>query len=86
VFHATERPPKVAGVCDRCGGKLFQREDDRPESIKIRMDAYEQSTASLIEFYKSLGLLVPVSATGSPEQIYDKTISALNFWRAQHRA
>lgn len=79
VFHATERPPKVAGVCDRCGGKLFQREDDRPESIKIRMDAYEQSTAPLIEFYKNLGLLVPVSATGSPEQICDKTISALNI-------
>jgi adenylate kinase len=86
VFHATERPPKVAGVCDRCGGKLFQREDDRPESIKIRMDAYEPSTAPLIEFYKNLGLLVPVSATGSPEQICDKTISALNIWRAQHRA
>ena len=86
VFHATERPPKVAGVCDRCGGKLFEREDDRPESIKIRMDAYEQSTAPLIEFYKELGLLVPVGASGSPEQICDKTISALNVWRAQHRA
>ena len=86
VFHATERPPKVAGVCDRCGGKLFEREDDRPEPIKTRMDAYEQGTAPLIEFYKDLGLLVPVSASGSPEQICDKTISALNVWRAQHRA
>jgi adenylate kinase len=86
VFHATERPPKVAGVCDRCGGKLFEREDDRPESIKIRMDAYERGTAPLIEFYKDLGLLVPVSASGSPEQICDKTISALSVWRAQHRA
>jgi adenylate kinase len=52
VYHVSERHPKVAGQCDRCEGKLFQREDDRPESIKVRLKAYERSTAPLIEFYK----------------------------------
>ncbi len=77
VFHVTGQPPKVEGVCDRCGGKLFQREDDRPESITVRMAAYERSTAPLIEFYKSLGLLLPVAATGSPEEICERTVAAL---------
>lgn len=86
VFHATERPPRIAGACDRCSGKLFQREDDRPESIRIRMEAYEQSTAPLIEFYRNLGLLLPVAATGSPEEICEKAISALSSWRAERRA
>ncbi len=83
VFHATERPPTAAGICDRCAGKLFQREDDRPESIAIRLEAYERSTAPLIAFYKKLGLLLPVSATGSPEDICARTIAALTAWRAQ---
>jgi adenylate kinase len=82
VFHATERPPKVAGTCDRCSGKLFQREDDRPESIKIRLEAYDRSTAPLIAFYKNLGLLLPVAATGSPEDICARTLAELTAWRA----
>ena len=52
VFHVETRPPKVAGVCDHCGGKLYQREDDRPESIRVRMEAYERSTAPLADFYR----------------------------------
>jgi len=85
VFHATERPSRVTGICDRSGGKLFQREDDRPESTKIRMEVYEQSTASLIEFYRSLGLLLPVAARGTPEEICEKTLVTLNSWCAQRR-
>ena len=77
VYHVTGNPPKTDGVCDRCAGKLFQREDDRPESITVRMAAYERSTAPLIEFYKVLGLLVSVAATGSPDEIYARTMAAL---------
>jgi adenylate kinase len=77
VFHVTGQPPKVEGVCDRCGGRLFQREDDRPESITVRMEAYERSTAPLIEFYQSQGLLLPIAATGSPDEICARTIAAL---------
>jgi adenylate kinase len=77
VFHVTRQPPIVESVCDNCGGPLFQREDDRPESITVRMAAYDRSTAPLIEFYKSLGLLLPVAATGSPDEICARTISSL---------
>jgi adenylate kinase len=78
VFHVTERPPKVEGQCDRCDGKLFQREDDRPESVKIRLETYERSTAPLIDFYTKLGLLQPIPATGSPEEICARTLAALS--------
>ena len=78
VFHLTERPPRAAGICDRCGGGLYQREDDRPESIKVRLEAYERSTAPLVDFYQRLGLLLPVSATGSPEAICERTLAALS--------
>jgi len=77
VFHVEARPPKVAGVCDHCGGKLYQREDDRPESIRVRMEAYERSTAPLVEFYQRRNLLKSISAHGSPEEIFDRTLGAL---------
>jgi adenylate kinase len=77
VYHVIERPPKIADRCDRCEGKLFQREDDRPESIRVRLEAYDRSTAPLIQFYKDLGLLVHITATGSPDEICARTLSAL---------
>jgi len=77
VFHVPERAPKVAGRCDRCDGNLFQREDDRPEAIQVRLEAYDRSTAPLIEFYSKLGLLISVSANGSPDEICAKTLERL---------
>jgi adenylate kinase len=77
VFHIAQQPPKSEGLCDHCGGQLVQREDDRPESITIRLEAYEQSTAPLIQFYEHLGLLLPVNASGSPEEICARTMIAL---------
>jgi adenylate kinase len=77
VYHITGNPPQKEGVCDRCQSRLFQREDDRPESITVRMAAYERSTAPLIEFYRGHGLLVTITAVGSPEQICARTIEAL---------
>jgi adenylate kinase len=77
VFHVTANPPGTEGVCDRCGGELFQREDDRPESITVRMEAYERNTAPLIEFYSDLGVLIRIPAEGSPEEICARTITAL---------
>ena len=81
VYHVTERPPKVEGRCDRCDGKLFQREDDCPESIKVRLETYERSTAPLIEFYRKEGLLLQISASGTPEDIYNRTMPELETRR-----
>lgn len=78
VFHVVNQPPKKEGICDHCGGALLQREDDRPESVKVRLAAYEESTAPLIAFYGKLGLVVSVAATGSPEEICGRTLESLN--------
>jgi adenylate kinase len=72
VYHVTTRPPKADVVCDHCGGKLIQREDDRPESVQVRMEAYQKSTRPLIDFYRQRGLLVTIAADGSPEEIYER--------------
>ncbi len=83
VYHVTERPPKIADACDRCGGALFQREDDRPESVKVRLEAYEEKTAPLTEFYRGMRVLLPVSATGTPEEICERTVAALEARKAK---
>jgi len=77
VFHVRTRPPKRDGVCDHCGGRLYQREDDRPESIRVRLDAYARSTAPLTDFYRRLGLLMPISAQGTPEEVFQRSLAAL---------
>jgi adenylate kinase len=77
VFHVINQPSREEGLCDHCGGKLYQREDDRPESITVRLEAYTQSTAPLIRFYRDLGLLVSIAADGPPDQIFERTISEL---------
>ena len=77
VYHVTRQPSQAEGTCDRCGGRLFQREDDRREAITVRMEAYDRSTAPLIDFYSTLGLLVTIPATGTPDEICARTIAAL---------
>jgi len=77
VYHITSRPSRREGVCDHCGGQLVQREDDRPESIRVRMAAYEASTRPLTEFFGARGLLLPIPADGAPEQIHERTLQAL---------
>lgn len=79
VYHLSSRPPKTADLCDLCGGKLFQREDDRAEAVKIRMEAYQNSTKPLVNFYQRRKLLVTISAEGSPEEIYERTLQAAQF-------
>jgi len=77
VFHVQALPPKVVGTCDHCGAKLYQREDDRPESIRVRMEAYETSTVPLADFYRSQGLLLSISADGTPDDIFERTMKLL---------
>jgi adenylate kinase len=77
VFHVSSRPPRRAGICDQCGGELIQREDDRPESVRVRMQAYQESTAPLVDYYRRLGLLASMAATGTPEEICERTLAVL---------
>ncbi len=73
VYHLDTLPPRVAGLCDRCGGKLVLREDDRPEAVEVRMAAYQAAARPLINFYLQRHLLVNISAEGTPEEIYKRT-------------
>jgi adenylate kinase len=77
VYHVARQPSQASGICDRCGGRLYQREDDRPESVTVRMEAYQRNTAPLIDFYGRSGLLLSIEATGTPKAIYQRTIGAL---------
>jgi adenylate kinase len=77
VFNLATQPPRAKGICDRCGGPLDQRHDDRPEAIAVRMESYRRITAPLIRFYSDLGLLLPIAASGSPNSICARTVAAL---------
>ena len=77
VFNTLAKPPRTEGVCDRCGTALAQRDDDRPAAAAVRLAAYEKVTAPLIEYYWAQGVLVNVSAEGTPEEIFERTVQQL---------
>lgn len=77
VYHVASRPPRVDGQCDQCGAALSQRDDDRPEAITVRMEAYARSTAPLTGYFRDQGLLLTVSADGSPDTIFQRTLQTL---------
>ncbi|HTS16741.1 MAG TPA: nucleoside monophosphate kinase [Verrucomicrobiae bacterium] len=85
IFHLTGLPTKVAGICDHCGGKVIQRDDDRPDVVRVRLATYEKSTAPLIEFYRRAGLLVPVASGATPQVTFERTMVALQQRRAPAR-
>ncbi len=78
IYHLQTRPPQVANVCDQCGGTLFQREDDKPEAIRTRMQTYQEKTLPLVEHYQKSEKLVTVNATGSPEEILERSLQLLS--------
>jgi adenylate kinase len=80
IWHVEFDPPTRAGVCDRCGSELFQREDDKAETIAKRLVEYAEKTAPLIDFYGSQGKLVGIDATGLVEDITLRAIDALRSY------
>jgi adenylate kinase len=79
MYNVYFNAPKKEGVCDKCGGELFQRDDDKEETIKKRLDVYNAQTAPLFDYYKSKGILKSVSGTGSIDDIYSKICLALGL-------
>jgi len=69
IFHVRNRPPKVSGICDNCGGELYQRKDDGTEDIRKRMKEYEKKTKPLIEYYEKKGLLANIDANPPLEEV-----------------
>jgi adenylate kinase len=77
MYHQLFNPPKVTGVCDRCGGELYQRPDDTPETQKHRIAVYFEQTAPLIDYYRDEGLLVEVDGRQSIEEIQAKLLEII---------
>ncbi len=75
MYHETSRPPKVRGVCDVCGASLYQREDDKEETIKKRLEVYQSETAPLKEFYQKQGNLKTIQGGGSAEEVFSRVCS-----------
>jgi adenylate kinase len=72
--------PTVPGVCDDCGGELFQRDDDKEEVIRHRLEVYNSQTSPLIAFYADEGILVGIDATGPVEEVTTRALSALQTY------
>ncbi|WP_457601475.1 adenylate kinase [Hydrogenivirga sp.] len=72
VYHVKFNPPKRDEVCDRCGTKLIQREDDREEVVRNRLEVYRKQTAPLIEYYEDKGILIRLDASRPIEEVYQE--------------
>ena len=77
TFHKDFEKPKIDGICDKCNGQLYQREDDKEEVIARRLEIYSQQTAPIISYYKKAGILKSISAIGDVSEITQKVISLL---------
>jgi adenylate kinase len=77
LSHVVFDPPNQAGVCDRCGGELFQRDDDQEETIANRLKVYEAQTAPLVDYYRRQGTLREIDGVGSIDQIRARVMTAL---------
>jgi adenylate kinase len=77
LFHTKFNPPRRENICDRCGGELYQREDDREETVTARLKVYETQTAPLVDYYRRKGLVKEVDGDGSVEGIQDRISGAL---------
>ncbi len=70
TYHLSAMPPKVEGVCDLCGGEIYQRADDREETVHERFRVYEEQTSPLIEYYRERGALSSVDGSESPDEVF----------------
>ncbi|MDG9681594.1 adenylate kinase [Streptomyces sp. DH18] len=77
VFHLTYNPPKAEGVCDACGGELYQRDDDSEETVRTRLEVYHTQTEPIIDYYRAQGLVVTISALGKVADVTARAMEAL---------
>lgn len=82
VFHVEYNPPKTPGVCDICGGELYQRDDDTEEAVRVRLDEYHTKTEPIIDYYKAQDLVVTISALGTVQDVTERAMNALGSTEA----
>lgn len=76
-YHATYNPPQQKGICDRCSGELYQRDDDNPETVRARLKTYQAQTRPLIKYYHEAGLLVEIDGTGELTEVTNRALAVL---------
>jgi len=77
VYHVMYNPPKQEGVCDLCGGKLIQRDDDKEEVVRRRFKVYKEQTQPLVEFYEKRHKLISLDATKNVEEVHSRLLEVL---------
>jgi adenylate kinase len=77
MYHLVFDPPTKEGLCDRCGGELYQRADDKEETIRERLNVYEAQTAPLIAYYRDKGNLRTIDGVGAMEQIFQTIVKVI---------
>ncbi|WP_131768517.1 adenylate kinase [Candidatus Protofrankia californiensis] len=80
IWHMDFDPPAVEGICDRCNGELFQRDDDRSETVRHRLEVYAEQTSPLVAYYAAKGLLIGIDATGPVDNVTDRALDALRHY------
>ena len=77
TYHVVHVPPKKEGICDRCGSELILRDDDKPETVKNRLDVYHKQTQPLIDFYTKKGVLKTVDGTVDMQDVFKAIVEIL---------
>ncbi|MFE9422116.1 adenylate kinase [Kitasatospora sp. NPDC006697] len=77
VYHVAYNPPAVEGVCDECGGELYQRSDDTEESVRVRLEEYHSKTEPIIGYYSEQKLVTTIPALGKVEEVTQRAVDAL---------
>jgi len=77
MYHERFLPPSQPSVCDACGGELYQRDDDRPETIRHRTEVARRESGPVLEFYEKRGCLVRIDASRAPDEVYEKLRAVL---------
>ena len=77
TYHIEHIPPKKEGICDRCGGELILRDDDKPETVKKRLDVYHEQTQPLIDYYTKKGIIKDVDGTQQMDDVFNAIVKIL---------
>lgn len=78
VYHIKFNPPMNKGICEKCGAKLIQRDDDKEDTVRNRLRVYQEQTAPLIEYYRKKGKLVDIDGSGGIDAVYSQMVKAIS--------
>lgn len=78
VYHIKFNPPMNEGICEKCGSKLIQRDDDKEETVRNRLKVYQEQTAPLVEYYRRKGKLVDIDGSGGIDAVFGQMVDAIS--------